>query len=291
LLSPALDRAHEIRDLVPGFDAGTFDVLSDVKVVTDAEGRFAIPMGSPKMWCHVRAWKQGCAESLATSIQVCGDPVRVELRKQAVIRGVVHVAEGLHPEEMQLELCRHPKDEFEIDDDRSPVFRTTPAPDGTYRFDSLGPGCWLMFVHGPRASDASFHAADDAPPFLVTVKDGETEQFDLELAKESQFIVDGSFQVDGKPVTDGAAYLFAVGAPCVQVAEGFTGNDGKFAIAVRQPGTYRLLLQCRANDDASDRRFYDSALDVITLTSAVTEWHRSTDRVTWNAGGIVFSFH
>ena len=149
---------------------------------------------------------------------------------------------------------------------------TVVGPDGSYRFEGLTPGDWL--VERVSTHDLSSYVQSSRTPVLwrgnCTVVEGQTTRFDLEGDRFDRVVLRGRLDFDGVD-TQGWGVTLSV------AEESFDGEDvdrarmnseGEFELVAPQRGDYHLTFRSTDNSTLGVRR--------LTLDEPETEW---SDRI------------
>ncbi len=238
---------------------------------TDREGRFALTIDLPEGSC-LRAEARGSAPAESAPLAPGGPDapaeIVIELARGGDLEGHVVVDSGRDPAGIVVGLTRG--------DGCARTQRTDR--DGRFRFEYLTPGPWFVHEHDteiqPRMWGSSSEAfgPDRVWPTNTRVAEGRTTYLELDLREPSLLVVEGRALADGRGLGGWSALLLAdaYSARTLQRESATTivGEDGSFAFAVHEPGTYQLRLR-QDVDQESGRTIHDT----LRIDAARTVWN------------------
>ena len=255
---------------------------------TDGQGRFMIASDFPHMEYYVRAWKEGHADGMAGPTSVGGDPIAIELGTGGGIRGEITVAAPGSPEGIEVEVYRRMKEPTDLQDHVGTQFTVRVGLDGRFEFGHLVPGPWLLHlkIGGTVANRLGYSAeqvaAYDSIPWVVDVVEGGSTASPIDLARADVCRLDGRIQV-GNKISEGYCKLLLEGPVQLDVAFGGIdrGGDGKFTLATRTPGKYRVVINA-----GPGHYQYKVITDLVDLAPGLNAWEKNLTVDRWEGAGI-----
>lgn len=119
---------------------------------------------------------------------------------------------------------------------------------GSYRFDDLTPGRWLIEHRDEELSPNSINSSSGSTqepveiPWNCEVFDGATTRFDLDLTQRSPVVLTGSLKFDGKAAADWDASL-KLGGQGPELSRDELDAQGAFELDHDQAGPHELWIQ------------------------------------------------
>jgi len=267
-------RLHELVDPGVVYEKNGFlsawkDETTD-EVESDEEGRFVLTVRKAGEYA-ARAEKDGLAPAVGDAIAVgpglAAADVELHLTEGGAIEGRVVTARGADPAGTIVGLSRG--------DGYDRTLRV--GPDGTFRFERLTPGPWRLLalaeeiLPGRTSITTSNGRGDQAADldWTCTVYAGETCSFDLVLGDAEACVLRGRLAIDGAPPGRWQAWLVPEGTFFAQDPPHRTAldADGRFRLAVAEPGGYQLVLT--SSLDGLAEQFL---LDVVHLANGEQSW-------------------
>lgn len=248
----------------------------------DEQGRFRLSLDFPHVQKTLRVWAPGYAPTLREGVQA-GDDVTIELAVGATIEGTVLLPPGGPPQGIVVRAFRTRKDSLSCDHGRQ--FQTTIAADGAYRFEQIEPGPWMIVATIPPglAQEMGWSEEDVEAcakvPLLVCLNAGEVTRADLDLRQPRGGCRLRGRLVVGDQITEGYCYLRAEGSPALRLPTGGVDKQGRFALATRTPGQYRLVIHA-----GPGHYQYQFVTDLVELSRGETVWEREIAEEDWKDG-------
>jgi hypothetical protein len=159
--------------------------------------------------------------------------------------------------------------------------------DGSYRFDHLEPGAWLVVPELPpgRLQELGWSVEDGKTclslPHVFELAEGRTTRGDVALETPGGTCrLRGMLSV-GDQIREGYAYLLLNGAQRLRIASAGVDAEGRFQLATRAPGRYRLVVHA-----GPGHHRYRLVTDLVTLAPGETVWERSLTLIEWKEEGV-----
>ncbi|HEX6884511.1 MAG TPA: hypothetical protein VF530_14135, partial [Planctomycetota bacterium] len=250
-----------------------------------ADGSFSIPNDWPRYRWRARAWAEGFAPAYSAEVQGSAAGIELELSAGGTLAGELRLA-GSNPAGIRLSAHRGDK----LESSRCQVGRrihVLTQADGSYRLPHLEPGPWLLAPElSPGALQALGWSAKDgelarATPFVLSVTEGRETLANLDLRQPGGSCrLRGTLTV-GDQIRAGYAYLLLPGEHPIRVASCGVAEGGRFELATRAPGTYRLVVHAGPGH-------YEFRLvtDLVTLVDGEQSWERSLTPDQWKEEGV-----
>ncbi|NOT28874.1 MAG: carboxypeptidase regulatory-like domain-containing protein [Planctomycetes bacterium] len=276
---------HDLVDNLVAPLPGGWHYCGDDCTTTDATGAFRIPNEWPRYRYRVRAWADGFAAAYSGEVQGAAAELELALSAGGTITGSVRVP-GRHSAGLTLQAHRAGV----LDSMHCLVgrqFQTRIGDDGTYRFEHLEPGAWLVVAElSPGELQELGWSTEDgrtsrATPHVVEVVEGGTTSADVNLATPGGACrLRGTLVVEDQ-IREGYAYLLLTGAQRLRIASGGVDSEGRFELATRAPGRYRLVVHAGPKSNR-----YQLVTDLVTLVPGETVWERSLTLDEWKKPGV-----
>ena len=248
-----------------------FDPLQVDETQSAADGRFVLTAhAAGDHW--VVAAKDGFAPADLGPLHLdpAVDPAEVELHLGVggAIAGRVIAARGEDPAGTIVGIHRG--------DGRPSTMRV--GADGTYRFEGLTPGRWIVEVRGEEVfhdrrrittSPRFAGAFADEAAWNCEVREGETTVFDLRLGDGRSWRLTGRMRVDGRLPHAWIARLLPADGNLLDLQGPGTilNPDGSFKISAPEPGPYLLAIKSTL-EEQEEQMFFDR----VGLYDEVTPW-------------------
>lgn len=274
-----------VDDLVEPLPGGWHYCGNDC-TTTDEAGSFRIPNEWPRYLYQVRAWAEGHAAAYSGEVQGATSGVELALTGGGALAGRVRLASA--QDLAGLTLRAHRADVL----DRMHClvgrqFTASVSIDGTYRFEHLEPGAWLVVPELPpgRLQELGWSVEDGktclATPDVFELVEGRTTTSDVGLeAPGGTCRLRGTLAV-GDQIREGYAYLLLTGAQRLRIASAGVDAEGRFELAARAPGRYRLVVHA-----GPGHHQYRLVTDLVTLAQGETIWERSLTLTEWKEEGV-----
>jgi hypothetical protein len=274
-----------VDDLVPPLP-GSWHYCVKACATTDAAGLFRIPNEWPRDRYRVRAWAEGHAPAYSGEVQGATPGVELALTRGAALAGRVRLANAQDP--TGLTLRAHRADG--LDNLHCLVGRQFTArvrDDGTYRFEHLEPGAWLVVPELPpgvlqELGWSAQHLEEClATPHVFELTEDRTTTGDVLLETPGGICrLRGRLTV-GDRIREGYAYVLLTGAQRLRIAFASVDVEGRFELTTRAPGRYRLVIHA-----GPGHHQYRLVTDLVTLTPGETVWERSLTLTEWKEEGV-----
>jgi len=255
-------------------------------VTSDAQGTFRMPNEWPSYSYRARAWAKGFAPAYSSVFEGAASGLELELPDGGALEGRVRLPGN--GENSGIALRAHRSDVLEsMNCQVGRQFRTRTDVDGSYRFEGLARGNWLVSVElspgqlqGLGWSEADGKTCRETP-FVFEEREGAITNADLDLHQPC-----GSCRLRGKltvgdQITEGYVYLLLLGPQVMRFANGGVDSEGRFELATRAPGRYRLVVHA-----GPGHHRYRLVTDLVTLVPGETVWERSLTLTEWKEDGV-----
>lgn len=275
--------AHDpLSALDPDVVSGRYSPVADAWAITDAQGNFAIAFKQRGADVHVRASAAGLCDSVVGPTKSGGPGVAIELGSGGAIEGSLVLPDGTDPAGVAIEVYR---------DANSPRFRRPIDAARKWSCEHLAPGAWLVnVVYTPLRSSQGRKAAvplglSKDPPYVVQVTDGATTRCDLDFKRAPVCRISGTLTVAGKAPGKGTATLFSQASPALELSSSSTDADGRFTLAAREPGAYRIVWRGEASRDSKN----NAVIERVAIVAGENSWVRDVTEEQWRVYGIDLS--
>lgn len=196
---------------------------------TDGGGRFQIDDFIPHVTYRIEVSVPGYVTHIATGAVTAGE-YRIELKKEAVLAGIVKNRQGKPLKGIEVKLIRqgHYYERGTDATSGKPLISAT-MEDGAYRFDKLPGGSYI----------ATFSAAGyiTETARLKNIKEGET--FSLPMVMTRPGTIAGKVTIEGLDIPAIGVNVSLSGAVTYS---GTTFQDGSFRLEDIKPGTYKVSI-------------------------------------------------
>jgi hypothetical protein len=128
-------------------------------------------------------------------------------------------------------------------------------------------------------------AADESAPYVVTVADQATAQFDVMLGVDELCVLEGRISV-GDRIREGYGELMLEGPLALRL--GFCGVDssGRFRLVARPRGIHRLVLNA-----GPGHHQYKTITDLVEVLPGPNMWERELPLERWVGKGVRLDPH
>jgi hypothetical protein len=190
--------------------------------------------------CEAEGWSLGELSPLDVDPATGIDGLKIDLLRGGTIEGKVLVAPGRQPAGVVVGINRH---------DGKPRTQRI-GPDGTFRFERLTPGKYLVERVDEEiragSSSTSWSSGDTIRteyPTNCSVEDGGTTRFDVDLRDDAPCVLVAKVRVNGAPATGWTASVAGEERNHTrQTPGGGVDSTGELRVEVRDPGKYVLTL-------------------------------------------------
>lgn len=255
---------HEIADATARISQNgfvtRFHPWPEDTATTDAQGYFQLDPSRPgekdenrffqhaatearscAILCEAAGWAIAELSPLEMDPAVGVDGLRIDLVRGGTVEGKVLTAPGREPAGVVVGIDRH---------DGKPRTQRV-GPDGTFRFEHLTPGKYLVErveeeLHPGNLSTSWSSGGSTRTEYRTncSVEDGGTTRFDVDLRDDAPCVVVAKVRVNGAPATGWTGTVTGEDRGHMRQAPGGgVDSRGELRIEVREPGKYRLSLQ------------------------------------------------
>jgi hypothetical protein len=262
---------NPLDEVVDDYSTGLFYGWNDEPPRTDATGVFRIPSRFAHMGCHVLASADGLADGLAGPARVGDAPLVVEMGAGGGVAGVLRSdAEAVAGLEVLLYRVMPRGEPFRPQPPAGQVHRSVVAVDGSFAFEHVRPGDWLL-----RVRDES-----ESAPFPCRVEEGLTAALELDLDEPPACHLAFRLTVDGD-VYRASVELRTESLPSLVVDTGSVRDDGWIDLVAREPGRYRVIWRGGPGHHQSKK-----VSGVVDLTPGENVWEHDLSPERWRGEGV-----
>jgi hypothetical protein len=282
LVLPDHDLVDDMVEPLPG----GWHYCGDDCTTTDAAGAFRIPNEWPRHRYRVRAWAEGYAAVYSNDVQGAAQGLELVLAEGGALSGSVQLASG--PDSAGLILRAHRAD---VRDRKHCLvgrqFTARVGDDGTYRFEHLEPGAWLVVpeLSPGKLQELGWSEADGktciGTPHVFEIAEGRTTTGEVKLETPGGTCRFRGTLAVGDQIREGYAYLLLTGAQRLRIAFAGVDAEGRFELATRAPGRYRLVVHA-----GPGHHQYRLVTDLVTLAPGETVWKRNLTLTEWKEEGV-----
>ncbi len=199
--------------------------------------------------CEAQGWSIAELSPLDVDPAKGVDGLRIDLVRGGTIEGKVLVAPGREPAGVVVGIDRH---------DGKPRTQRV-GPDGTFRFERLSPGKYLVErvdeeLRAGSTSTSWSSGGSERTEYRTncSVDDGRTTRFDVDLRDDAPCVLVAKVRVNGAPATGWTASVLGEDRNhTTQTPGGGVDSKGELRVQVREPGKYVLSLQPASTGDGS----------------------------------------
>jgi hypothetical protein len=240
-----------------------------VPVKTDTQGRFkleGVRPGSADILVYADEERETplASQRLVLARDKPAADLRIELGRTGILRGTVKDKEGA-PAADAMVMLHNPKERG-----RGQSYQGKTAADGTYLFDRVVPGSYMVM-------SVVMNERDNRMPQMrmIEVKAGETATADFPLASKAAGKLTGTVTLAGKPLPD--VHVFLIPLQSDDSADGMgllmsmgrepakTDANGRFETEGREPGRHLVRIGTRGQpfgDDEENALQYTSEIQI-----------------------------
>lgn len=285
----ALRHPNYLGNALPGHWNGLYYGFKNAAATTGGDGYFCIATDFHDTEFYVRAWMEGFAEGIAGPVRVGADTL-VQLDRGGEVTGVLRLPNGLPAEGVKLIFLQEELDDDSIYSSLGRIFSAETNANGEFVQRHLTSGVWLVKTIVPEAlgDDLAWSKMDyrtEAYPRVVQVTQGKATGLSYALGDREMCVLHGKVSM-GSLIREGQTELLLEGHQALSIDNSRLDKNGRFVLVVREPGTYRLVINAGPAHDK-----YKVITDLVQLGPGTSNWERDLPVSCWEGDGVRLDSH